>query len=359
MDEEDAGDAQMEQYEGAVAAAAAFVTSFKEVPKAHEDYLDTEPMEAEFYSCDDENEGGKDFSGDIEDDPEMAEMLKMLEDAKGDLEGAPDEDLEQLMQSFDSKDQDQKKKSLKRPPAADQQVPEIEKKAKTQVPEIEKKAKTLDEAILRPVPSFLSGITITPDAEEQGVSFEDDAIVETISTVTKGRAAPPKNRRPPTRKRSQPCDNNNIANNNHTESTEEPDTSSKMPLPSPCLMKKKKKKKGAAPRGGVAMYGGVDLFGGKNPFASRKQDVSSSEDEGAATATSSAATQEAKLRLPFGENDTCDKKSKRLEDERKQKEEELKKAAEEEKKREEAEEQKALEEKKRLEEERKRKAEEE
>ena len=93
---------------------------------------------------------------------------------------------------------------------------------------------------MRPVPSFLSGITITPDAEEQGVSFEDDAIVETISTVTKGRAAPPKNRRPPTRKRSQPCDNNNIANNNHTESTEEPDTSSKMPLPSPSLMKKKK-----------------------------------------------------------------------------------------------------------------------
>merc|ERR1712141_995422 len=55
-EEEDAGDAQMEQYEGAVAAAAAFVTSFKEVPKAHEDYLDTEPMEAEFYSCDQENE---------------------------------------------------------------------------------------------------------------------------------------------------------------------------------------------------------------------------------------------------------------------------------------------------------------
>merc|ERR1712141_998316 len=111
--------------------------------------------EAEFYSCDDE-EAGKDFSGDIEDDPEMAEMLKMLEDAKGDLEGAPDEDLEQLMQSFDSQDQE-KKKSLKRPPATDQQVPEIEKKAKT-----------LDEAILRPVPAFLSGITITPDAEEQG-----------------------------------------------------------------------------------------------------------------------------------------------------------------------------------------------
>merc|ERR1712004_778648 len=130
----------------------------------------------------------------------------------------------QLMQSFDSKDQDQKKKSLKRPPAADQQVPEIEKKAKTQVPEIEKKAKTLDEAILRPVPAFLSGITITPDAEEQGVSFEDDAKVDTMSTPLKGRAAPPKNRRPPTRKRSQPCDNNKIANNNHhTESTEEPD----------------------------------------------------------------------------------------------------------------------------------------
>ena len=157
-DMEDEGDAQMEQYEGAVAAAAAYVTSFKEVPKTHEDYLDTEPMEAEFYSCDDE-EAGKDFSGDIEDDPEMAEMLKMLEDAKGDLEGAPDEDLEQLMQSFDSQEQE-KKKSLKRPPATDQQVPEIEKKAKT-----------LDEAILRPVPAFLSGITITPDAEEQGVSY--------------------------------------------------------------------------------------------------------------------------------------------------------------------------------------------
>ena len=172
--EEDEGDAQLEQYEGAVAAAAAYVGSFKEVPKAHEDYLDAEPMDSEFYSCDDENEGGKDFSGDIEDDPEMAEMLKMLEDAKGDLEGAQDEDLEQLMQSFDSQDQE-RKKSLKRPPAADQQVPEIEKKAKT-----------LDETILRPIPSFLSGIAIAPDAEEQGVSFESEAKVETIATMTKG-----------------------------------------------------------------------------------------------------------------------------------------------------------------------------
>merc|ERR1711976_612243 len=151
----------------------------------------------------------------------MDAHLTMLAAAKAKLAGAQDEDLELLMQSFDSQDQE-KKKSLKRPPAADQQVPEIEKKAKT-----------LDETILRPIPSFLSGIAIAPDAEEQGVSFESEAKVETIATMTKGRAAPPKNRRPPTRKRSQPCDNN-IANNNHTESTEEPDTS-KMPMPSPSL----------------------------------------------------------------------------------------------------------------------------
>ena len=51
------------------------------------DYLDAdEPMEdTQFYS--DEKVSEKEFSGEVEDDPEMAEMLKMLEDAKGDLEG--------------------------------------------------------------------------------------------------------------------------------------------------------------------------------------------------------------------------------------------------------------------------------
>merc|ERR1711936_1053219 len=65
------------------------------------DYIDTdEPMEdTQFYS--DEKVSEKEFSGDVEDDPEMAEMLKMLEDAKGDLEGAQEKDLAKLMESLD------------------------------------------------------------------------------------------------------------------------------------------------------------------------------------------------------------------------------------------------------------------
>ena len=205
--EEDEGDQQLEQYEGAVAAAAAFVGSFKRPPSEQKvpdiDYLDTDQMETEFYSCDD-NE--KEFTGDVEDDPEMAEMLKMLEDAEGDLEGAGDEELANLMDSFDSaeaKKSDEKKKSLKRPVDNVAIPAETDKKAKKSddnrkkslvkksvdsqdVSETAQQAKTLDESILRPVPSFLSGITIAPDAEEQGVSFEDEAKVEVIATPLKG-----------------------------------------------------------------------------------------------------------------------------------------------------------------------------
>ena len=205
--EEDEGDQQLEQYEGAVAAAAAFVGSFKRPPSEQKvpddmDYLDNEQMESEFYSCDD-NE--KEFTGDVEDDPEMAEMLKMLEEAEGDLEGAGDDELAHLMDSFDTmeaKKSEDRKKSLKRPVDNTEVQAETDKKVKKsddrkkslvkksidsqKVSETAQKAKSIDESILRPVPSFLSGITIAPDAEEQGVSFEDEAKVEVIATPLKG-----------------------------------------------------------------------------------------------------------------------------------------------------------------------------
>ena len=41
--------------------------------------------DTQFYS--DKATDEKETSGDIEDDQEMAEMLKLIEDAKGDLEG--------------------------------------------------------------------------------------------------------------------------------------------------------------------------------------------------------------------------------------------------------------------------------
>merc|ERR1739844_552727 len=72
------------------------------------DYIDDgiEPMEdAQLYS--DEVVDKKEFSGDVEDDPEMAGMLKMLEEAKGDLDGAHEEDLAELMESFEGEEEEE------------------------------------------------------------------------------------------------------------------------------------------------------------------------------------------------------------------------------------------------------------
>ena len=111
------------------------------------DYIDDPNMESEFYSCDDD-EAGKEFSGDIEDDPEMAEMLKMLEAAKGDLEGAKEEDLAKLMmENFDNVEETQKAVKRKSD-LADQVVPEMSKSSK--------EAKIAD--VLRPVPAFIGKI---------------------------------------------------------------------------------------------------------------------------------------------------------------------------------------------------------
>merc|ERR1712212_313741 len=158
------------------------------------DYIDAdEPMEdTQFYS--DEKVSEKEFSGDVEDDPEMAEMLKMLEEAKGDLEGAQEKDLAQLMESFDegvvAKPGVKRKSSVNK--GTDQVVPNLQD----------------DEAKKQRVIGVMSGIVITPDAEEVPVSFDDDIRIETIPTPTKDRAPPPKNRRPPSRSsRKQPgCD---------------------------------------------------------------------------------------------------------------------------------------------------------
>merc|ERR1711981_668773 len=154
-----------------------------------------EPMEdTQLYS--DEKVSEKEFSGDVEDDPEMAEMLKMLEEAKGDLEGAQEKDLAQLMESFEGEEEVVTKPGLKRKSVnqgANQVVPKLQD----------------EDAKKQRVIGVLSGIAIQPDAEEVPVSFDDEIRLETIPTPTKDRAPPPKNRRPPTRSSRKPgCDNN-------------------------------------------------------------------------------------------------------------------------------------------------------
>merc|ERR1712045_356954 len=126
------------------------------------DYIDDgiEPMEdAQLYS-DEVVDAKKEFSGDVEDDPEMAEMLKMLEEAKGDLDGAHEKDLAELMESFEGEGEesvakpDLKRKSDHQEP--DQVVPQSQD-------EEAKKQKVIG-SVLRPMPGFLSGIAIQPDA---------------------------------------------------------------------------------------------------------------------------------------------------------------------------------------------------
>merc|ERR1711902_370591 len=281
------------------------------------DYLDTdEPMEdTQFYS--DEKVTEKEFSGEVEDDPEMAEMLKMLEDAKGDLEGAQEKDLAKLMESLEGEEEVVAKPGVKRKSVnqgGDQVVPKLQD----------------DEAKKQRVIGVMSGIVITPDAEEVPVSFDDDIRIETIPTPTKDRAPPPKNRRPPTRSSRKPgCDNNE---DDHPQQNGSDSINQTLPSPSPQLKKKKKLKK-KAPAGGVAMFGGVDLFGGKNPFAGRKQDVSSSEDE--SSIDQQQTNNKAEMKLPFGTADassqqTCDHvMTSKQKAEQKAKEEEEKKKQEE------------------------------
>ena len=218
------------------------------------DYMD-EP--SEFY--DDTKDDLK--SVDIEDDPEMAEMLKMLEHAKGDLEGAKEEELAHLMEHFDNEEMFHKKleehkikkATLKRPSGADQVVPsgsvvkdDPAKKKKILSPleaiQLAKAKKALPSPSnqsssktstttttssttsssttieklnnsLKP-PGYMDGIAVQPNSEEKPVSFEEDAKIDTISTPTKGRVAPPRNRRPPTRKRQNDQDQEQVNSNN-------------------------------------------------------------------------------------------------------------------------------------------------
>ena len=246
------------------------------------DYIDEEPMQDNnFYYDDDEIVAEKECSGDVEDDPEMAEMLKMIEDAKGDLEGAHEKDLAKLMACVDEKP-GLKRKSVNQ--NLDQVVPKSQD----------------EDAKKQRVIGVLSGIAIQPDAKEIAVSFDEDAIVDIIPSQTKDRAPPPKNRRPPSRSsRQQPgCDNN-------SDELPKQNGSDTLTLPSPTAeLKKKKKLKKKAPSGGVAMFGGVDLFGGKNPFAGRKQDVSSSEEECAIEQQNIRTNgNKSDLKLPFGTAD--------------------------------------------------------
>lgn len=108
--------------------------------------------ESEFYS--EAAEDTKEFSGDIEDDPEMAEMLLMLEAAKGDLEGAGEEDLETLMSSFDNEmlNKAAAAAGVKRKSDKDQVVPESTS-ANDEQDASSKKAKISE--FLRPVPAFI------------------------------------------------------------------------------------------------------------------------------------------------------------------------------------------------------------
>merc|ERR1712156_1008394 len=251
-------------------------------------------------------------------------------DAKGDLEGAQEKDLAKLMESLEGEEEVVAKPGVKRKSVnqgGDQVMPKLQD----------------DEAKKQRVIGVMSGIVITPDAEEVPVSFDDDIRIETIPTPTKDRAPPPKNRRPPTRSSRKPgCDNNEddqpIQNGSDS-------INQTLPSPSPQLKKKKKLKK-KAPTGGVAMFGGVDLFGVKNPFAGRKQDVTSSEDESAVDQQQN--NNKAEMKLPFGTADassqqTCDhvmtskqkaeQKAKEEEEKRKQEESEEKKRKDEEDKR--------------------------
>merc|ERR1711936_1191488 len=156
-------------------------------------------------------------------------MLKMLEEAKGDLEGAQEKDLAKLMESFDegvvAKPGVKRKSSVNK--GTDQVVPKLQD----------------DEAKKQRVIGVMSGIVITPDAEGVPVSFDDDIRIETIPTPTKDRAPPPKNRRPPTRSsRKSGWDNNEddqpIQNGSDS-------INQTLPSPSPQLKKKKKLKKKA------------------------------------------------------------------------------------------------------------------
>ena len=249
------------------------------------DYIDEEPMQDNNFYYDDEIVAEKECSGDVEDDPEMAEMLKMIEDAKGDLEGAHEKDLAKLMDSFD--EESTGKPGLKRK-SVNQHLDQVVPKSQD------------EDAKKQRVIGVLSGIAIQPDAKEVAVSFDEDAIVDIIPSQTKDRAPPPKNRRPPSRSsRQQPgCDNN-------SDELPKQNGSDTLTLPSPTAeLKKKKKLKKKAPSGGVAMFGGVDLFGGKNPFAGRKQDVSSSEEECAIEQQNSRTNgNKSDLKLPFGTAD--------------------------------------------------------
>merc|ERR1711997_1097905 len=247
-------------------------------------------------------------------------------------EKVSEKDLAKLMESFDegvvAKPGVKRKSSVNK--GTDQVVPKLQD----------------DEAKKQRVIGVMSGIVITPDAEEVPVSFDDDIRIETIPTPTKDRAPPPKNRRPPSRSsRKQPgCDIINEDEKPHQNGSAD-STNQTLPSPSPQLKKKKKLKK-KAPSGGVAMFGGVDLFGGKNPFAGRKQDVSSSEEESGIEQQQNSKSK-AELKLPFGTADasssqqTCDHvmtsrqkaenkaKEEALEQKRKQEEEDKKQLEEE------------------------------
>merc|ERR1711956_54918 len=232
------------------------------------DYIDEEPMQDNNFYYDDEIVAEEECSGDVEDDAEMAEMLKMIEDAKGDLEGAHEKDLAKLMACVDEKP------GLKRK-SVNQHLNQVVPKSQD------------EDAKKQRVIGVLSGIAIQPDAKEIAVSFDEDAIVDIIPSPTK-------NRRPPSRSsRQQPgCDNN-------SDELPQQNGSDTLTLPSPTAeLKKKKKLKKKAPSGGVAMFGGVDLFGG------RKQDISSSEEECAIEQQNSRTNgNKSDLKLPFGTAD--------------------------------------------------------
>ena len=102
------------------------------------------------------------------------------------IEGAQEKDLAKLMESLEGEEEVVAKPGVKRKSVnqgGDQVVPKLQD----------------DEAKKQRVIGVMSGIVITPDAEEVPVSFDDDIRIETIPTPTKDRAPPPKNRRPPTR----------------------------------------------------------------------------------------------------------------------------------------------------------------
>merc|ERR1712223_71594 len=172
--------------------------------------------------------------------------------------GAKEEELAHLMEHFDNEEMFRKKleehkikkATLKRPSGADQVVPsgsvvkdDPAKKKKILSPleaiQLAKAKKVLPSPSnqsssktstttttttttssttieklnnsLKP-PGYMDGIAVQPNSEEKPVSFEEDAKIDTISTPTKGRVAPPRNRRPPTRKRQNDQDQVNSDN---------------------------------------------------------------------------------------------------------------------------------------------------